>query len=518
MLKTIVVLPDGTEISSGANTQNAIKTVKITECVNSGEDLILGSTCANALEATLFTPSGGLSLEAGMEVTVYKDDGTTRLPVGVFILEKPTRPSANAMKITGYDRVSKLDKDLSAWLSGLGGWPYALTTFADMVCAACGLTYKESEVPNADFQVQQFTRASVTGRQIMRWLGEICARFCRATPEGEIEFAWYTDSGKTITTGGELYYLQNGLSYEDYETAKISAVQIRLANSDDGALWPEVEDDTNSYIITDNAILNLQITNIPRSVFANIHDAISDVAYTPCKVSIPANLDIHAGNTVRILDKNGKEITTYVMTKTQSGQKDTLEGTGNYRRNTTTAENTKPVSEQAAEAVQNQTWKDLFGKWTNGGKIQGIFSNGEVWVFNAAVAQIINLVANCITSGILKSKDGKTYFDLDSGSFVSSGVKRTVSIYEGEQLFTDDIGRILAWIGDVGSSYGLANLFGFQLYGCDSLSNNKYLGGLLAGEELTIRAVNLDESARTLEDHRVGWKTIDGQRYLVAFD
>ena len=119
------------------------------------------------------------------------------------MLEKPTRPSANTMKITGYDRVSKLDKDLTAWLSGLAGWPYTLTTFAGMVCSACGLTFKASAVPNGDFLIYQFNRTSVTGRQLMQWLGEICARFCRATADGEIEFAWYTDSGKTISPNGE---------------------------------------------------------------------------------------------------------------------------------------------------------------------------------------------------------------------------------------------------------------------------------------------------------------------------
>ena len=147
MLKTILVLPDGTEISSGAGMINAIQSCTLTECVNDSAELTLGSTCSNALEITLITPEGGLPLEAGTEVTAYKDDGTGQKEMGVFILEKPTRPTANTMKVTGYDRVSKLDKDLTAWLSGLTGWPYALTTFAGMVCNACGLTFKETEVP-----------------------------------------------------------------------------------------------------------------------------------------------------------------------------------------------------------------------------------------------------------------------------------------------------------------------------------------------------------------------------------
>ena len=52
MLKTIIVLPDGTEVSSGTGVVNAIRCVTLTECVNRGEELTIGSTCANAV--TLF--------------------------------------------------------------------------------------------------------------------------------------------------------------------------------------------------------------------------------------------------------------------------------------------------------------------------------------------------------------------------------------------------------------------------------------------------------------------------------
>ena len=37
MLKTVIVLPDGTELSSGPGTQNASQSCTYTECVNSGK-------------------------------------------------------------------------------------------------------------------------------------------------------------------------------------------------------------------------------------------------------------------------------------------------------------------------------------------------------------------------------------------------------------------------------------------------------------------------------------------------
>ena len=134
MLKTIIKLPDGTQISSGKIMDTAIQSCTITECVNSGEELTLGSACAASLEVTLLVNGDDLDVTAGEEVTVYKQDGNKApTQVGVFILEKPTRAAANSIKFTGYDRVSKLDKDLTAWLKNLTGWPYTLNSFAGMV-------------------------------------------------------------------------------------------------------------------------------------------------------------------------------------------------------------------------------------------------------------------------------------------------------------------------------------------------------------------------------------------------
>ena len=419
MLKTIIRLPDGTEISSGSNAINAIQSVTLTECVNSGDDLTIGSTCANALEVTLITPEGGLSIPAGTRVEVLKQDGNNApVQVGVFNLEKPTRPTANTMKITGFGRVAELDKDLTDWLNELCAqeeWEYTLTEFAAMVCTACGLNFKVTDVPNADFAVPRFTRAAVTGRQIMQWLGEICCRFCRADAEGNIEFAWYEPSGKTITPTGELYYLQNNLTYEDYKVAKVEAVQLRLANSMDGALWPPAAEGVNSYIITDNAILNAQVTEDLLPYLQVIQTELAKIEYTPCKVTIPARPDIHAGSIVGVVDKNGASMTALVMTKTQKGQQDTLECTGNSRRDTPTAASNqpKPATAAAQDAFAGMTQEQIFNKLTDNGNIQGLFmKDGQMYVNVAYLA-----------AGIIASADGTVKINLKDNYVTVDGNK-----------------------------------------------------------------------------------------------
>ena len=193
-----ILLPDGTVLTSGPEERNAIRSVTLTQSVNAGTELTLGSVCSSMLEASVITPEGGLSLEAGTEVTLYQNEEC----VGLFTLEKPTRSSADTMKLVAYDRISRLDTDLTDWLSGLVDWPYSLYKLAWMVCAQCGLELENTELPNGDFQVQPFYAQGITGRQLMQWIGEATGRFCRATPEGKIQFAWFTDADVTIGTQG----------------------------------------------------------------------------------------------------------------------------------------------------------------------------------------------------------------------------------------------------------------------------------------------------------------------------
>ena len=431
MLRHIIVLPDGTELTSGTGVENAIMAVKCTESVNVGQELTPGSAFSNILEATVLNPGGGLNVNAGDEVTVYKvDDSGTRTLYGVFVMEKPTRPTANTMKLTGYDRIVKLDKDLTDWVSGLT-FPFALIQFARMVCEECGLELLVSNLlPNEDFAVYRFAKKGVTGRQIMRWLGEICCRFCRATPDGKIEFAWYKPAGREITPTGKDYYFAGSLKYDDYHVMPVDMVKVRLGEGKGGVLWPNVEAE-NPYIISGNAVLlSRASTSSLRPYLQVIEDELSAMTYTPCKVSVPATLAIRAGDWVEITDGNGQKRRCLVMTKTTSGQRDTLECTGSYRRDSADAVNNKGMNEiaqeKADEAEKNaltaaeqiaqakvdaQTQLDIFNKLTDNGKLQGIYIQDGKWYINAELAQIVNLFTqNIFMSGMFLGS-GKAFFE-----------------------------------------------------------------------------------------------------------
>lgn len=526
MLKHLIILPDKTELISGVGTKNAIRSVNLTDSVNADDELTLGSAFANIMDASVITPAGGLFVSAGDEVTLYKiDDAGNRIKKGIYIMEKPTRPTADTLKLTGYDRMIKLDKDLTAWLKGLKGWPYQLIDFASMVCQACGLTLATTSVPNKDFPVNQFVKAGVTGRQIMRWIGEICCRFCRATADGEIEFAWYEPSGMSITPGGSTWYFSNSLSYDTFEVAKVDAVQLRLAESSDGALWPNKKA-SNPYVISGNPILLAKVTEDLIPYLEVIETELADFTYTPCNVSIPATLDIKAGQTVDITDANGKTIKALVMTKTTAGQRDTLACTGSAKRGSSSALNNKSPSQIAQDQMDNQTREDIWNKLTQNGKIQGIFVQDGKWYINGDFAKIINLVAESIIAGVLSSVDGQTKFDLDNGIIRSTGqnglmeihggVLRSISknYYTGKeetvvQILSNPIGGggILIWPVDPNPESGV------------ELEVGPYYGFYQTRNHLNAYLLDLDDTKiPSIINHPIGFKTINGEKVVVAYN
>lgn len=331
MRKNLIILLDGTEISSG------IRSCTYTESVNSGTELTLGSVCCACLELSVLTPAGGLTIGQGAEIAYYQvDDAGARTLIGQFTCEKPTRSTAGTYKVTAYDQISWTDRDLSPWLRGLTGWPYSLYAFAGMVCAQCGLELANTSLPNGSYQIQQFYADGITGRRLLQWIGEASAQFCRATPEGKIQFGWYQQR-EGLAIGPGSYYWES-LSYEDYQVAAIDQVQIKQGEGDVGIIHPaDAGGGSNTYIIDSNLLLTTGSDTALRPIAQAIYNAIHAIRYTPCKVAIMASLGVRAGDIAPVTDANGNTITTYVMTRTTSGQRDTLESTGSARRDSVTA-------------------------------------------------------------------------------------------------------------------------------------------------------------------------------------
>lgn len=365
MQKSILVLSDGTELSSGRGTINALINVQYTELVNSETELTLGSVCASCVEATLIAPGGALSIGTGTEVTTYTeyDDGS-REQIGIFKLEKPTRSSANTYKLVAYDRIVNFDIDLTSWLKSLKeAFPMTLQTFAEAVCTKCGVKLKNTYIPNGDLPIEYFVAGDVTGRKLIRWIAEVATCFVRATPEGLIEFTWYKENSavkigpsmKETEDVKQVPYFEGSLSYEDYEVAPVQKVQIRNTDDDVGTIWPSDLEEGNTYIVSSNMLLSNSSASNLQDVAQYIYQTLKDKTYVPCKVSIPRGSGIKAGDIVNVTDANGVVFDMYVMQRTVSGGKETLECTGSQNRGSTSVVNSSSYKDLEGRVLRIQT-------------------------------------------------------------------------------------------------------------------------------------------------------------------
>ena len=344
MYKHLLILPDGAELFSGDTQTDALQSVKLTYAVNNGEELTLGSACSASLEATVLLSENTTRLEAGIPIQVYAvDDARQRTLLGVYYLETPARPARNLLELTAQDSVSLLDKDLTQWLSALEAWPYTALEFARMVCDACGVELVNDALPNGDFYIRAFSAEFVTGRHLIQWLGQMTGRFCRATPEGKLEFAWYAPNEAATLTPNEaensLFYYEGGLSAADYRVQPIQKIQIRQSSQDVGTVWPDEEGRKNTYILENNPLLAAQDSETLLPVAQALYEQLREFTYTPCRVEIPAAPGIQAGDILTLTDPEGSSLCVCVMRKTSDGQRDTLECTGSRTRDSSYAVN-----------------------------------------------------------------------------------------------------------------------------------------------------------------------------------
>ena len=221
--------------------------------------------------------------------------------------------------------------------------------------------------------VQAFYADNLTGRQLLAWVAEASCTFLRATSDGKIEFAWYTNYS-TSQSIGPTVYIRDGLSHDKFQTAPVVKVQIRQSDDDVGVLYPSDESGSNALIIQGNLLLTSATAEALKPVAQAIFETMPGVTYTPLKVTVPADFPLPApGNIVSVTDARGNVLSSYIMNRTISGQQVTLESTGNATRDGTAAVNEQSYKNLTGKMLEIKTSvdglevkaSDLTGKYTD---------------------------------------------------------------------------------------------------------------------------------------------------------
>ena len=484
MVKNILVLDDGTEIAAGTVGQNAIRSLTCTETVSKTTDLCPGAACSNKLEITIWVePGTDLPITSGTRLTHYRETSGQRTLAGTYWAVKPTSQTRNTYKIYAYDAVSLLDGVQSTWLRSIQDqFPMTLWKFAGLVAQRCGVTIANSSLPrNGTYLVQAFYSDNLTGRQLLAWVAEASCTFLRATPDGKIEFAWYTDY--TSQSIGPTVYIRDGLSHDKFQTAPVVKVQIRQSDDDVGVLYPSDESGSNALVIQGNLLLTSATADALKPVAQAIFETMQGVTYTPLKVTVPADFPLPApGNIVSVTDARGNVLSSYIMTRKISGQQVTLESTGNATRDGTAAVNEQSYKNLTGKMLEIKTSvdglevkaSDLTGKYTDlKATVDGLSSEvkkdtkitgGGNLILGSESFKNAKLGGNAIGgssatyndtgSATVTNANSNRYFVFNTvGARITKGVTLCLSVMYKPISGTDGLCLSLIYAADNGNSY-----------------------------------------------------------------
>ena len=548
MTKDLIILSGGGELTSGGEGA-AIMELTLTRTVNADQELTLGSVCSAMLEFTFINPDR-VTITPGQEATLFRvAENGSRQQVGIFLLEKPVQLGQGRCRVTGYDRVSLLDKDLTDWVSTLGS--ITLESLARQVCEGCGLTLAQGEIPNGSLTVSPISGQGITGRQIMKWIAEAAGCFCTANAQGALELGWYSDSGialgPEILEGASLQVEDRGLSLstrsvktiddnrgnvsitgpvldmtsgEAGEATLTAPMQAQILSWLQGSLelgqrpveeiqgvqlsefhWPAVAAGANTYVIAQNPFLNRTAVEVETALQTVLTRLKSLGSYPAFRAKVVTEKELLPGSILTLTDTGGKVYRLPVMTAKRKGSLWELECTGSPRRDSSEVSNFKTMSQIAWQQVQAQTQQDVFNKLTDNGKLQGLYiEDGKLYI-NAEFVKILNLVASSITSGRLSSANGSTYFDLDLGHIICGGGNQFTTISDGSVRIADT-GQ-LAYI----HLYDKGILFS---------ENGSFVGQLASDDGLRLSCY--DEAVGRPVLRKLGWKTVNGETVLGGIE
>lgn len=172
----------------------------------------------------------------------------------------------------------------------------------------------------------------------------------------------------------------------------------------------------------------------------------------------------------------------------------------------------------AQNAVNNQSAYQAFNILTSGGKIQGIFrgSDGRIYLnltyaqagtIDCGVVNVINLNASSMNAGKLKAINGMSYFDLDTGKFISVGTNQdAVCIQNGQLWLENSAGKMKLWMNQKDEQA--------YIYCLDDDGN--VTGGVGAFGDYFNVMCPVDSLTGQGAGYPVIWKTINGEKVLCA--
>lgn len=322
MAKYELRLPDGTVLT-------AIKSLCVTWQLSDSQDISLGSACAAMLEATLF---GDAPLDAGTEVGCYEDG---RL-LGKFYSQKP-KAGGNTLSFTAYDAMIRFDRSISSFIENIP-FPIRAQSLLQNLCDHCGVPLA-AETALPEYTVEAFSQPDITGRDLLRYLGQLAGKLWHIDGAGSLALLWFDGEPVELTN-----CRRDSLRMAGTPAAPIERVLIRAGENEVGAVWPDGSLETaNTYILQGNPLLPPSADR--QAVAKRLYEQLSKYRCTAFSCALLPGQKLLPGAVVAL---PGGQVASVMKLTLRDGQR--------------TAEATASASMQSTEAFNRLRLENLPGR------------------------------------------------------------------------------------------------------------------------------------------------------------
>lgn len=294
--------------------------IKFTEYYNPEYNVTIGRAVSSQVEMTLLNTDGALDNFAYGRCKIYLDvydsvnSAWLSCPMGVYIIDLPTRRKSQLIHAFGYDQMQKLDGICDTWWAGLnfsGG--LTLLQIVNSMASQTGVsvsTATASAIVNSSvtYTAAPFDCVETTYREVLELIAEATGTVARFDRDGALDLKWF----KAAQIGGNTVEIDTdtignqclSIDLAEYQVAAIDLLKVKIAEDDVGVT---VGSGTNQYTILDNLFLDGSVATITTRATAIYNRLNALGAYKPIQSKLIWDWSIEAGDIIDIT----RDSTTY---------------------------------------------------------------------------------------------------------------------------------------------------------------------------------------------------------------
>ena len=309
---TLLVWANGDTDSNGRIGEDGIRW---DEYFNRDKNIEIGAAVSSQIEIPLINSDGALNNFSFGRCKVYLDVYDTAnsawrvCPMGVYIIDLPTKRRVKLISASGYDQMQLLDTICDSWWAGLN-WSGGITLSALLTSMANQLGVKVSTATasailnsTVSYTEAPFACVEATYREVLEYIAEATGTVARFDRDGYLDLRFFSAAqigGNTVTinadtTGNTCL----DLDIAEYQAAAIDLLKVKIAEDDIGVT---VGSGTNQYTIVNNLFLYGSTATIITNRATPIYNRLNGLgAYTPLQAKLIYDWSLEAGDIINIV-------------------------------------------------------------------------------------------------------------------------------------------------------------------------------------------------------------------------